>query len=149
MRIRSAVLGLCVGVVGCSGEPEGRESASAAWMGETEAASSGSTAGSSGWVDPTTGETGGASEPSTVTSETTADGTTVGSDGTTEPADGTTDATGEATTESGETTTGGPPADCPRVRTLTPNDVLNVRPTPSTAMEPVGTLANGTIVDVV
>jgi hypothetical protein len=152
MRIRSAVLGLCVGVAGCSGEPEGRESASAAWTGETEASSSGSTVGSSGWVDPTTGETGGtdatgaASEPSTVTNASTGDGTTGGSGGTTESADET---TGGATTVGEETTTGGPPADCPRVRVLTPNDVLNVRPTPSTAMEPVGVLANGTIVDVV
>ena len=58
--------------------------------------------------------------------------------------------TGPDETGPGETgETGGPPADCPRVRVNTPGDVANVRPQPSTAMAPVGTLANGTLVDVV
>ena len=44
----------------------------------------------------------------------------------------------------------GPPADCPRVRVMVPpGQVLNVRPDPSTAMEPVGSLANGALADVV
>lgn len=56
------------------------------------------------------------------------------------------------TTEPGTTTTttGVPPdPSCPRVRVMVPpGQVLNVRPQPSTAMEPVGSLANGAIVDV-
>lgn len=42
-----------------------------------------------------------------------------------------------------------PLAECPRLRVVTPNDVLNVRPSPSTAGEPVGTLGDGAIVDAV
>jgi len=43
-----------------------------------------------------------------------------------------------------------PLADCPRLRVVVPADeVLNVRPTPSTAEEPVGELGNGTIVDTI
>jgi murein DD-endopeptidase MepM/ murein hydrolase activator NlpD len=41
------------------------------------------------------------------------------------------------------------PTACPRVRVNTPGEVLNVRPTPSTSMPVVGTLADGAIVDVV
>lgn len=41
------------------------------------------------------------------------------------------------------------PSACPRVRVNTPGEVLNVRPTPSTSMPVVGTLADGAIVDVV
>ena len=46
------------------------------------------------------------------------------------------------------TTTGALPDDCPRLRvTVLPGDVLNVRPTPSTALEPIGTLPSGAIVE--
>jgi len=43
-----------------------------------------------------------------------------------------------------------PPADtCPRIRVVTPPaEPLNVRPDPSTAAEPIGSLGNGSIVDV-
>lgn len=37
--------------------------------------------------------------------------------------------------------------DCPRLRVNSPGEVLNVRPDPSTANEPVAMLAHGTIVD--
>ncbi len=39
--------------------------------------------------------------------------------------------------------------DCPRVRVVTPGEVLNVRPDPSTAGTPIGTLPDGTIVTVI
>ncbi|MCY1059061.1 peptidoglycan DD-metalloendopeptidase family protein [Nannocystis sp. SCPEA4] len=53
-------------------------------------------------------------------------------------------------TDSGTTTTGVlPDPSCPRVRVLVPpGEILNVRPQPSTAMAPVGSLASGAIVDV-
>jgi murein DD-endopeptidase MepM/ murein hydrolase activator NlpD len=39
---------------------------------------------------------------------------------------------------------------CPRIRVVTPPDEpLNVRPDPSTAAEPIGSLGNGTLVDVI
>jgi hypothetical protein len=41
------------------------------------------------------------------------------------------------------------PSTCPRVRVNTPGEVLNVRPTPSTSMPVIGTLAHGAIVEVV
>lgn len=49
------------------------------------------------------------------------------------------------------TTTGEDPlADCPRLRVVVPaGEVLNVRPSPSTAEEAIGVLANGTIVDTI
>jgi len=60
--------------------------------------------------------------------------------------------TSDATTSDATTTdtTGAPADDCPRVRvTVAPGDVLNVRPTPSTAEAPLGTLPPGAIVDVI
>lgn len=67
----------------------------------------------------------------------------------------TTDAAAGTSTGAGSTgtSTGGElpvPEDCPRVKvTVMPGNTLNVRPTPSTAGEPVGALAAGAIVDVV
>ncbi|PCC73116.1 Peptidase family M23 [Nannocystis exedens] len=70
----------------------------------------------------------------------------------------TTSTTGEVTTTSDgglettttTTTTGDPLADCPRLRVMVPaGEVLNVRPSPSTAEEPVATLANGQLVETV
>ena len=61
------------------------------------------------------------------------------------------DPTNPTTTTGPDLTTGttGEPFDpCPRVRTVVPGDVLNVRPTPSTAMAAIGTLPDGVIVDV-
>jgi murein DD-endopeptidase MepM/ murein hydrolase activator NlpD len=40
-------------------------------------------------------------------------------------------------------------APCPRIRVMTPGEVLNIRPTPSTAMAVIGTLPDGAIVEVV
>jgi hypothetical protein len=93
---------------------------------------------STGEETPTTGEPG-----TTGVAETT--GTSTSSDGTT-TIDETTGggSTGEASSSTGE-----PFDPCPRVRvTVTPPDTLNVRPTPSTEMAPVGALASGVIVDV-
>lgn len=65
---------------------------------------------------------------------------------------------GSASTDSGATGGGGSssgdggaqPNDCPRARIDVPNgEVLNVRPDPSTANPPVGTLSSGDIVDVI
>jgi murein DD-endopeptidase MepM/ murein hydrolase activator NlpD len=65
--------------------------------------------------------------------------------------DAATDTTADATTDvatdtTADATTDAPDA-CPRLRVVTPGDVLNVRPTPSTAGAPVAELADGTIVD--
>ncbi len=50
----------------------------------------------------------------------------------------------------GSTSGGALPEDCPRVKvTVVPGNTLNVRPTPSTAGEPVDALASGAIVDAV
>ncbi|MCX4240943.1 M23 family metallopeptidase [Paraliomyxa miuraensis] len=49
-----------------------------------------------------------------------------------------------------DTGTTGEPNDCPRVRVMVASgEVLNVRPTPSTAQAPIGTLPNNAIVDVI
>ena len=69
---------------------------------------------------------------------------------TTEPGSSTTDPTADPTVDpsGGTETPADLPAvdDCPRVRVVSPDDVLNVRPDPSTTGTPIGTLANGTIV---
>lgn len=55
---------------------------------------------------------------------------------------------GPAPTDDDSTT--GEPSDCPRIRVIVGSgEVLNVRPTPSTAEEPIGSLPNSSIVDVV
>ncbi len=90
---------------------------------------------------------------------TTSAGTTGGSTG-----DSTSDNTGDSTSDTGGTTggstsppddtsgttTGEPVDDCPRVRIVVAADeVANVRPTPATTLDPVGTLPPGAIVDVI
>ncbi|WP_434418786.1 M23 family metallopeptidase [Nannocystis pusilla] len=101
---------------------------------------------SSGTTSPDS--TSDAPEPTTASTSgwTTDASSTSGLDSTgTDPSDLTT-TTGAGTTT---TTTGMiPDPSCPRVRVLVPpGQVLNVRPQPSTAMEPVGSLASGAIVD--
>jgi murein DD-endopeptidase MepM/ murein hydrolase activator NlpD len=55
---------------------------------------------------------------------------------------------GPAPTDEGSTT--GEPNDCPRIRVIVGSgEVLNVRPTASTVEEPIGSLPNNSIVDVV
>ncbi len=142
MRLRLTLgLGLCLA---CNSGGEGSEFAESVTQngdGSSYAPGSTSEAAPSTGDEPTTDASTGLPE---LTSGTT------GSDpslATTTGLDPTTSTQGESG-ESGET--GGPPADCPRVRVqVPPGDVLNVRPTPSTAMEPVGTLANGSLADVV
>lgn len=94
---------------------------------------------------PTSGEpgTGGLTTTGDVTTTSTTSITT------------TTTTTGEATTstgvETGSTTEEEDPlAECPRLRVVVPQgEVLNVRPTPSTAEEPVATLPNAALVDTI
>lgn len=73
--------------------------------------------------------------------------------GSTAPPAGSSSGDADATTgDPGDETggsTGGAAIECPQVRVLVaPGASLNVRPSPSTAGEPVGSLANGEIVDV-
>jgi hypothetical protein len=144
MRFRSALLGFGLGVAGCYSSPDGRDefgggdTSLGESAGEVGDSTSSGVADSTGEVDPTSTGASGATSLTTATTTGVADDTT--GDELTGVADD--------TTGGDDTTTGGPPDDCPRVRVLTPGDVLNVRPTPSTAMDPVGTLGNGAIVDV-
>lgn len=146
MRVRSAILGLCVSAGCYTSVPEEGGEFGATPGSMTEFAGSTGFAGSTSAGE--SGETGmmmtGPTPPMTTAEPTTASGETTGAESTGFVGE----STGGEATSSDDTTSGGPPADCPRVRVVTPGDVLNVRPTPSTAMEPVGTLANGTIVDV-
>jgi hypothetical protein len=108
--------------------------------GEGSSGSSGEGSSSSG-ASGESGESGGVEPTSTSTST----GTSTG--------DATTGSTTEGATTEGATTEGstseGALDECPRVRVeVGGGEVLNVRPTPSTAQEPVGTLPNGAIVDV-
>jgi hypothetical protein len=149
MRARLAVFGLCL--VGCytSATGEFAEFGGGETVGEVGGESS------SGAGEATGGEATGGSSLTGAAATTGDASVSVGeaSDGGEASGGGEStgvDATsgGELTTGGDDTTTGGPPADCPRVRVLTPGDVANVRPEPSTAMDPVGTLADGSIVDV-
>lgn len=105
------------------------------------------------------GTSGGETTDDEPTTDTT--GTSTGQPGptttawTTEPEDPSTttdvDPTGLTTTTTGPDPTGttGEPLDpCPQLRVVTPGDVLNVRPTPSTAMAAIATLPDGAVVDV-
>jgi murein DD-endopeptidase MepM/ murein hydrolase activator NlpD len=136
MRSRLVLLTLCLHPLGCgssAGESDGF-SASASTPGVTGDATGDETGESTtgGLDDPGTS---GAASTSSATSEAWSTG---------EPD------TGAPTTTGAASSSGGPEDPCPRVRVVVPpGEVLNVRPTPSTAMDPVGTLANGAIVDVV
>lgn len=136
MRLSSALFSL--GLLGaCAPPTAGTASESTAATDSTDASSGASglpTTASSSAGDPTT-------DP--------LDATSSGSSSTGEAA-GSSTSTGTDASSSGSTGAEGPPADCPRVRVdVPPGEVLNVRPTPSTAMDPVGTLADGALVDVV
>lgn len=75
---------------------------------------------------------------------------TLTTDPTTGPPDDTTGPVDDTTSTTADATTGEPVDPCPRVRiVVAPDEVANVRPTPATALEPVGTLLPGTIADVV
>ncbi len=140
MRFRPVILGLCLAACTPSaGDEEGSDTATS--RDEIPGSSSGEA--SIGEPDPTTGEATTGLPGGTTTSTTTSE--------TGDPSVATT-TTGPGTTGPDETTGDpvGPPADCPRVRVMVPpGQVLNVRPDPSTAMEPVGALANGALADVV
>jgi len=143
MRLHPAIL---IFVVACSSSDGGGFAESVTFGGDASdtSGSSGASPGSTG-DGPGTGATSTGALPEPTSGDPSGDPSVV----TTTGADGTT--TGVTTTgEPGTTSDTGAPADCPRVRvTVPPGDVLNVRPTPSTAMAPVGTLAPGALVDVV
>lgn len=99
--------------------------------------------GSTGAADSSTGD----EPPTTGEVETTAETTSTTDVGTT----AIDETTGDGSTgEAGSSGSTGEPFDpCPRVRvTVVPPDTLNVRPEPSTAMDPIGKLTAGMIVDV-
>ena len=144
MRLRLTLgLGLCLA---CNPGGEGSEFAKSVTRGDGSgpgSSSGGAATASTGGGEASTDASTGLPEP---TGGTTGDPTSGPTSG--DPSLATTTGLDPGTTTSGAT--GGPPADCPRVRVqVPPGDVLNVRPTPSTAMEPVGALANGTLADVV
>ncbi len=143
MRLRLASLGLCLVATACYTGPGAADDLSG---GESLAS-----------LDDDDDDDGGSTDEPVTTSAgddaSTGTASTTGDASTDEPS--TTSSTGEASTGAPTTTTeaasssGGEEDLCPRVRVLVPpGDVLNVRPTPSTAMAPLGTLANGAIVDV-
>ncbi|MBZ5710978.1 peptidoglycan DD-metalloendopeptidase family protein [Nannocystis pusilla] len=106
-----------------------------------------STDASTGDASPTSTSLTSAS-PTSTTGSAASDGPQTTGDG------GTTDTSGaeQTTGSSGDSTSDGGvplPPDCPRVKvTVMPGNTLNVRPTPSTAGEPVGALVPGAIADV-
>lgn len=110
-------------------------------------------AGADAWADTDTGTDDGATAAADTTSgEATASAADDDSDPS--PPSGSTSGDPDPTTTDGPDddsggSTGGVPTDCPRVRVqVAPGASLNVRPSPSTAEEPVGSLVNGEIVDV-
>ncbi len=138
MRSRLAALALCLSPLACYTSPGGGDGFT------------GSTSASIGAEDDETGAppdpTGGPDNVSTSggAGESGDTGTTGAPWSTGEASTG-----AQATTTAAASTSGGEEDPCPRVRVVVPpGEVLNVRPTPSTAMAPVGTLANGAIVDV-
>lgn len=159
MRLRLGLLGLGLGLglTACSTGANDSFAGLDTLKDETFGSSSGpgpggaSSTGDELTTGPTTGPNTGMTTTGLPEESTGADPTSATNITLTDPTSATTglDTTtgSEETGETGET--GGPPADCPRVRVNTPGDVANVRPSPSTAMAPIGTLANGTLVDVV
>jgi hypothetical protein len=81
-------------------------------------------------------------------------GATTASDATTMPGDDASSTSSTSVEPGSSEDTAAPPDlpavdDCPRVRVVSPEEVLNVRPDPSTAGTPIGQLADGTIVSVI
>ncbi len=109
--------------------------------------------GSSGSSGSGGGASGGASSSGEVPTGTDGSGTGEGSGGGSSTSGEGPTSSGGASSGAGSSSSGGDPAippDCPRVKVVVmPGNTLNVRPTPSTAGDPVGSLANGAIVDVV
>ncbi len=145
MRLRLASLGFCLIATACGsslGDTYGfASSASVPSTGDDTGDESGDDTGSD--TGDESGFASASSGPGT-TGSATSDPTSTG---------GSTDDTSTGapvTTTEAASSSGGPEELCPRVRVVVlPGDVLNVRPTPSTELEPLGTLANGSIVDVV
>lgn len=146
MHLRPMLLGLCLAACTSSGE------------GDELGSSSDTSAGSSAASDPGTSEPTTGADPTGLPEVTTSDtGDATDASVTGDPSL-TTGTSGLETSGASDTTAGPdepdepvePPADCPRVRVMVPpGQVLNVRPDPSTAGEPVGVLANGALADVI
>ena len=103
------------------------------------------TASSTGGGNEPGGTSGTSSDPSTTATPTTSTPTT----STPTASGGDSSSTGMAETSEGESSTGGGD-DCPRVRvTVGAGLTLNVRPDPSTVNPPIGSLADGALVDVI
>lgn len=132
MTTRSSLRPLLFVAVACYGGPGP--------LGE----SAGESTGPAGGTSTTTGPASTAEPPSPTTR-----GGEVEDTGTS--SDGAWTSTGAPPSSTGPGSTGSDPlADCPRLRVVVaPGEVLNVRPTPSTAEAPVGQLANGAIVEVI
>jgi hypothetical protein len=129
--LRRALIALFIAACGDAGTPLADDTGIAAAV--TGAADEGTATGdgSLASLDDSGGVTGAISDPwlgsEGGAASTSADGTTAG------------DSTGDD-----------PLADCPRLRVMVPDgEVLNVRPDPSTAQEPVGSLSNGALVDTI
>jgi hypothetical protein len=90
-------------------------------------------------------------ESTTTGDETTAPLTSDADTTTGESTTGLPDATTSGTTTGDESTTTGEPVNpCPKIHiVVAPDEVANVRPTPATTMEPVGTLPPGALADVI
>ncbi|MCA9636051.1 MAG: peptidoglycan DD-metalloendopeptidase family protein [Myxococcales bacterium] len=134
---------LALTLAAACGDPEGGESEGAGSSSSGQASAGTST--SSGDASTTTSDASG-SDSSDATSSSTGDA----SEGsTTTITSGTSDSSGDAASDTDATTgADGLPPDCPRVEVMVAmGNVLNVRPTPSTAEAPIGKLANGAIVD--
>ncbi len=148
MRLTPATLALAAALTACNpNDGDGFANQVTAFPGTTsdgpgDATTSGDASGSSSGTPTTT-----SADETTGTAPGTTDATTTGlPDLTTGDATTTSDSTTDATT----TTTGEPVDPCPRVRIIVaPDEVANVRPTPATALDPVGTLPPGAIADVV
>ncbi|MBA3547492.1 MAG: peptidoglycan DD-metalloendopeptidase family protein [Nannocystis sp.] len=137
MRLRLASFGLCLLTTACG------SSLADTYGFPSSASAPGTDDGESG--DDTGDESGfaSASSDASTSGSATSDPTSTGWS-----TDGTSTGAPMTTTEAASSS-GGQEDLCPRVRVVVPDDVLNVRPTPSTELEPLGTLANGAIVDVV
>jgi murein DD-endopeptidase MepM/ murein hydrolase activator NlpD len=136
MRLRLVALALCLPALACYSSPGDGDGFSGSETATSLADPTGDEPSPTSGADAA-GSSGATSTTSTTTSTTDAWST------------GELDTGAQATTSGAASTTGEPEDPCPRVRVVVPpGEVLNIRPTPSTAMAAVGTLANGAIVDV-
>ncbi|MEZ4383067.1 MAG: peptidoglycan DD-metalloendopeptidase family protein [Nannocystaceae bacterium] len=142
LALRSLVAVVVAAPLACGEEPV--EGEAEAWSGGLGGTASGSTGEDDGATSGATSSTSGSASAASTADPTTGDATSTGAGSTSgdvEPTTGDTSSTTDATTGGAD--------DCPRVRVAVPQgEVLNVRPAPTTANTPLGTLPAGAIVDV-